>query len=110
MREFGWTIEYVLGLSYPVFFELFGLIRRVRLDSAIDEFYLPYAAAKYGGKCQKNLFDGRGGFFLLGDDRKPESESKGYSKRDLKIANERLNRIIKQREEELAKAAQAVDA
>ena len=108
MKEFGWTIEYVLGLSYPVFFELFGLIRRVRLDSAIDGFYLPYAAAKYGGKCQKNLFDGRGGFFLSGD-RKPKTESKGYTKRELKLATERLERIIKQREEALAKAASAID-
>ena len=110
MREFGWTIEYVLGLSYPVFFDLFGLIRRVRLDSAIDEFYLPYAAAKYGGKCQKNLFEGRGGFYLSGAERKPQSESKGYTKRELKLANERLARIIQQREEQLAIAASAVDA
>ena len=60
MREFGWTIVYTLSLSFPVFLELFGLIRRVRYDAAIDEFYLPYAAAKAGGRSAKRLFKGVG--------------------------------------------------
>ena len=102
MKEFGWTIEYVLGLSFPVFFELFGMIRRIRLDSAIDQFYLPYAAAKYGGKCQSNLFEGRGGFFISS---KTGKTSKGYSKRDLKFAEERMARIIEQQNEAMLKAA-----
>jgi len=103
MKEFGWTIEYVLGLSFPVFFELFGMIRRIRLDSAIDQFYLPYAAAKYGGKCQTNLFEGRGGFFI--DTKTGKQTGKGYSRRALKIAEQRMARIIEQQNEALLKAA-----
>ena len=51
MREFGWTIEYTLNLTFPVFLELSLMLRRIRCDSAIDEFYTPYAAVKLGGKC-----------------------------------------------------------
>lgn len=32
------------------------MLKSVRYDQAIDEFYMPYAAAKYGGKCTKALF------------------------------------------------------
>ncbi|MDD4817296.1 MAG: hypothetical protein PHI85_04935 [Victivallaceae bacterium] len=64
MREFGWSIEYVLGLSYPVFSGLFGLIRRARLDASVDDVFIPYSAAKYGGKCLKLMLDGRGSFLL----------------------------------------------
>jgi hypothetical protein len=66
MKEFGWSIEYTLSLTYPVFISLFGLIRQTRFDATIDEFYTPYAAAKYGGKCHKFLFDGRGEFIING--------------------------------------------
>lgn len=64
MKEFGWTIEYVLSLTFPVFLNLFGLITRCRFDSAIDEFYTPYGAAKYGGKAQHHLFNVRGDIFI----------------------------------------------
>ena len=64
MKEFGWSIEYTLSLSFPVFLDLFDLIRRVRFDAAIDEFFTSYGAAKYGGKCSKTLFDGRGSIVL----------------------------------------------
>lgn len=103
MKEFGWTIDYVLSLSFPVFFELFGLIRRVRCDSAIDEVYLPYAAAKYGGKCQRNLFDGRGSFFLSSSSS--GKEAKGYTKAELKAAQEKAQRIIEEHEKALKRVA-----
>ena len=98
MREFGWTIEYTLSLPYPVFFELFGLIRRVRLDSAIDEMYTPYAAAKYGGKCSKMLFDGRGSMYL-------KAEKKTFAHEEITPemidkAHEKLKKIIADRKKQ----------
>jgi len=99
MKEFGWTIEYTLNLTYPVFIELFSLIRRVRADSAIDEFYHPYTAGKYGGECQRLLFRSRGGFYL------DESQKEAFSPEALKRAEERLDAITRSREEALTKAA-----
>ena len=97
MKEFGWTIEYTLSLSYPVFCSLFELIKQVRYDSAIDEFYTPYAAAKYGGKCHKFLFDGRGDFFVN------EKKDKKSNCSDEEITAEMIERANIRLKEELAK-------
>ncbi len=100
MKEFGWTIEYTLDLTYPVFIELFSLIRRIRADSAIDEFYHPYTAGKFGGKCQRLLYDARGGFYA-----EDSAEQSAFSPEALKRAEERLDVITRAQEEALAKAA-----
>jgi hypothetical protein len=96
MREFGWTIEYTLSLPYPVFFEL---IRRVRLDSAIDEMYTPYAAAKYGGKCSKKLFEGRGSMYLGASDNKAFAHEE-ITPDMIEKANQRLQKIIADRKKQ----------
>ena len=103
MREFGWSIEYVLSLTFPVFFDLFGLIRRIRMDAAIDEFYTPYGAVKFGGKCAKNLFNGRGSILLSdpSDIRKHDDVTRSMILR----ANRKLRALMKQRQEALAKNA-----
>lgn len=101
MKEFGWTIEYVLSLSYPVFLDLFHLIKRCRYDSAIDEFYTPYAAVKYGGKPSKHLFSVRGDIFVgfagaeTAEQCTPEM---------IKSADEKLRKIIENRQKKLEKA------
>lgn len=100
MKEFGWTIEYTLSLSYPVFFDLFGLIRRVRLDNAIDSFYIPYGAAKYGKSLSKALFDGRGDF-VIREERKPVPITKSAYRR----AYKQMDEIIKSRNQALVDAA-----
>ncbi len=102
MKEFGWSIEYTLSLSFPVFLELFGLIRRVRYDAAIDEFYLPYAAAKAGGRSAKRLFKGVGDVIL------PEEGSTGTDEPSLELvqrASRKLEQIIAERQERLRQAA-----
>lgn len=99
MREFGWTIEYTLSLTYPVFFDLFNLIRRVRLDAAIDEHYTPYAAAKYGGKCSKALFDGRGSMYLGKSDNKTFAHEE-ITPDMIEKANQRLQKIIADRKKQ----------
>lgn len=99
MREFGWSIEYTLSLSFPVFLELSVMIRRLRCDAAVDEFYLPYAAVKVGGKPAKRLFEGRGSF-LLEDKTAPKA-----TEEETQRALERLRRIIKARK---AHAAETV--
>ena len=101
MKEFGWTIEYTLNLSYPVFLNLFSLIRRVRCDSAIDQFYTPYAAAKSGGKVLESLFKGRGNFTL-----QSVNQPAPYTPEMVEKANAKLRKIIEEREKKLAKAAQ----
>ncbi len=101
MREFGWSIEYVLSLSYPVFMSLFGLIRRIRFDSAIDEFFTPYAAAKYGGKCSKHLFAGRGSFLL----KNTENDAAGVTEEMTHRAIQRLRRQMDERRKQLEQIA-----
>lgn len=103
MREFGWSIEYTLSLPYPVFFELFGLIRRVRLDSAVDEFYTPYAAAKFGGKCSKMLFNGRGSMYL-GKGKSESVNQEEITPEMIEKANKKLQKIIADRKKQAAEA------
>lgn len=64
MREFGWTIEYTLNLTFPQFIDLLGLVKRCRMDAAFDEFYVPYTAVKYGGDASKHLFKFKGDYYL----------------------------------------------
>lgn len=105
MKEFGWSIEYVLNLTFPVFFDLFGLIRRVRMDAAIDEFYTPYGAVKFGGKCAAHLFDGRGSVTLTDEDGKPPQQE--VTEAMIRRANRKLRALMKKRQQELEKAATA---
>ena len=102
MKEFGWTIEYVLSLSFPVFFDLFGLIRRIRMDAAIDEFYTPYGAIKFGGKCAEHLFKGRGSVILKEDTPRNTEE---VTPDMIRKANRKLRALMKKRQQELEKAA-----
>lgn len=102
MHTFGWTIEYTLGLSWPVFFDLTALIRRVRYDNAIDSVFMPYGAAKYGKSFASDLFEGRGGYYLTPEEDLPKSD---YTEADLKRAERKLRRIIREREKKLAEAA-----
>ena len=99
MKEFGWSIEYVLNLTYPVFLELFHLIKRCRYDAAVDEFYTPYAAVKFGGKASNSLFSIRGDIFLT-----PYSEEADYSPEAIKKAEEKMRKIIEKRQRALEKA------
>ena len=89
MKEFGWSIEYTLNLTYPVFLNLFSLIRQIRCDAAIDQVYTPYAAAKYGGKVSQHLFEGRGSFML-----KNETQTEKVTPEMIERANEKLRKII----------------
>lgn len=100
MHAFGWSIEYTLGLTWPVFIDLFELIKRVRLDNAVDGMYIPYSAAKYGKDCARALFDGRGTYYLKGD--VPQYT---YSEEDVKRARARMRRIQRQRQKAMEAAA-----
>lgn len=90
----------MLSLTFPVFFDLFGLIRRVRMDAAIDEFYTPYGAAKFGGKCAAHLFDGRGSVTL-----EEEKSTQEVTEAMIRRANRKLRALMKKRQKELQKAA-----
>lgn len=103
MKEFGWTIEYTLSLTYPVFLDLLDLIYRVRCDSAIDEFFNPYAAAKYGGKFSKHLFDGRGSFYLK-DTYNAEVKQEEVTPEMIERANQKLREKIDRHNKKLASA------
>lgn len=95
MKEFGWTIDYVLSLTYPVFLDLFTLIKRCRYDAAIDEFYTPYAAVKFGGKASKHLFSIRGDVFV------GSTANVSYTPEAAKKAEEKLRAIIEKRQRNL---------
>ena len=90
VKEFGWTIEYTLSRTFPVFMALTKMLRRIRYDAAIDEFYLPYSAAKLGGKCAKRLFEGRGSF-MLNDSGNNDGET---SPEQIDRAIEKIRKII----------------
>lgn len=98
MKEFGWTIQYVMSLTFPIFFDLFSLIRKARYDAAIDEFYTPYAAVKYGGKCSQHLFAGRGSFLL---ELPNHSKTKDYTPAQLRKANAKLQKLMKLQQKRL---------
>ena len=94
MREFGWTIEYVLDLSFPVFLNLFGLITRCRADAAVDEFYKPYGAAKFGGKMCKHLFETKGDIFIAHEPEKVTPEM-------IERANIKLRKVMEKYQRKL---------
>ena len=102
MKEFGWSIEYTLNLTYPVFLNLFSLIRQIRCDAAIDQVYTPYAAAKYGGKVSQHLFEGRGSFTLKNE----ASQTADVTPEMIERANNKLRKIIAEREKKLLKTVQ----
>lgn len=91
MREFGWSIEYTLSLPFPMFLNITAMIQRVRSDAAIDGMYVPYIAAKTGGKASRHLFDARGNFMI--------SETSGATKNNettvemVERANKKLQEI-----------------
>lgn len=93
----------MLSLSFPVFFDLFGLIRRVRMDAAIDEFYTPYGAVKFGGKCAAHLFEGRGSVTLADEGEKPARQE--VTEAMIRKANRKLRALMKKRRQELEEAA-----
>ena len=105
MKEFGWTIEYTLSLPFPVFLDLFELIRRIRFDAAIDEFFTPYGAAKYGGKMSKTLFDGRGSIMLKDEKKEMSRSTEEVTPEMIEKANKKLLRLMEERAAALAKAA-----
>lgn len=101
MKEFGWTIDYVLSISYPVFFYLTSELRRVRSDHAIDAFFLPYGAAKFGGKCSRELFRAAGSFFLNDGEDDPDA----LDPEAVEAARNRLQAINDEHSRRLAEAA-----
>lgn len=100
MKEFGWSIEYTLNLTYPVFFNLYDLICRVRLDSAYEQFYVPYSALKVGKEPAKSLFNAKDSFFI---DDSVRVTPKEYTPDMLEKTNQRLReRIERHRKIELS--------
>ena len=68
----------------------------------IDEFYIPYAAVKLGGKCSKRLFEGRGSFMLDGG---PGASAGEASPEQVNKALEKLRRITEERQSAIRRAA-----
>ena len=104
MREFAWSIEYTLSLSFPVFLYLTSIIKRIRADNAIDSVFTPYVAAKAGKSAVDTLFKTAGSFFLDMDEA-PEKKSEEITPEKLKAAEERMARIIAARERQLQDVA-----
>lgn len=100
MLAFGWDIEYVTSLSFPVFLYLTGILKRVRTEYAIDSFFAPYVAAKAGKSAVDNLYKTAGSFYI----EKPVYQEP-VTPENLKLAHERLDRMIAAREQQLANAA-----
>ena len=102
MREFGWDIRYVTSLSFPVFLYLTTIIKRIRSDNAVDSVFAPYVAAKAGKSAVDSLFRSAGTFYL---DTVPAESQEEITPELLKAAEERMQKIIAAREQQLAEAA-----
>lgn len=73
---------------------LSAMIRRIRADHAIDEFYMPYAAAKCGKECSNSLFSLRGTMFI------EDNTVPSFTDEQLEKARQRLNAIHEKRRRE----------
>lgn len=102
MREFGWDIHYVTSLSFPVFLYLTTIIKRIRADNAVDSVFTPYVAAKTGKTAAESLFRSAGTFYL---DTVPAESQEEITPELLQLAEDRMDRIIAAREQQLAEAA-----
>lgn len=87
MAEFGWHMEYVFGLTLPVFMYFTNIIHRLRGDSAYDTVYLAYTAGKYGKECFDTLRKIKGTFYL-------EPESYKYTDDDLARARAKAMKVM----------------
>ena len=103
MHEFGWEIDYVLSLSFPVFLYLTSIIKRVRADYAIDTFFTAYVAAKSGRASVDILYRTAGSFFL---DVSPAVSREPITPETIKTAEDRMQKIIAAQERKLAEASQ----
>lgn len=102
MREFGWTIEYTLNLTFPVFLNLSNMLSRIRCDASIDENYKPYVSGKFGGKAAKDYFKTAGTFFL--EERTTASVDKTeITPEIIDKANQKLRDLMKARHAALQK-------
>ena len=101
MREFGWTIEYTLNLTFPQFIDIFGLVKRCRMDAAFDEFYVPYSAVKFGSDASKHLFKIKGDYFLQETVSEP-TYTPEMLERATKRLKERIERNKKKIEESIS--------
>ena len=108
MLAFGWTIEYTLALSFPQFVGMIDLARRARADAAINGFYVPYIAAKFGGDASRELFSTRGSLFLEDIDSDKVYES--YTEEQLEEANRRMLEIIQRKEQAVSEIVEGVQS
>lgn len=88
---FGWTIEYVLGLTLPQFMAVAGALYPVASFRAAHEILAGIAGA-FDAKAQKEL--------LKCASVKVEQGVPAYTAQDLRVAEERMARIMAQRSEE----------
>ena len=91
MRTFGWSIEYVLSLTYQQFWELTAKVGRIRADEAIDINFSAYCAGKYGKDASRSLFDVRGSFYKDAPET-PSAPLLPYTAEELEAARERALR------------------
>lgn len=91
-----------MSLTYPVFVGLSIMIKRIRADKAIDEFYKPYAAVKFGKDCYDTMIESRGNIFL----EAPDAAKLSYTPEQLEKAKATMRRINEERKKA---AAQLLD-
>lgn len=93
MRTFGWSVEYVLSLTYPQFWELTEQVGRVRADEAIDIDYSAYCAAN-SRDAAKELFMSRGRLTVGVENA--EENRKAVTLEAIEAARERAHRRLEE--------------
>lgn len=74
------------------------MLKRIRADKAIDEFYNPYAAVKFNKECVDTLFKSRGSIFVEPGDNVKLT----YTPDQLAKAKERMRQITEDRKKAAA--------
>lgn len=92
MKTFGWSVEYVLSLTYPQFWELTEQVVHVRADEAIDIDYSAYCAAN-SRDAAKELFRARGKF-TTGGGNDTSAKMKPLPLEAIAAARERAHRRL----------------
>jgi hypothetical protein len=92
MRTFGWSVEYVLSLTYPQFWELTEQVLPVRADEAIDIDYSAYCAGN-GRQAAEELFRARGKF-TAGGENETSAKMKPLPMEAIAAARERAHRML----------------
>ena len=95
-QQFGWTLDYIFSLSWPVFYELTLRIMQLQNERARSEVFPGVTAALCGGEAARTLDKGTGCLV------KEKNYAVEYTEEDLQRAMEISKRVAAKFKQEKA--------